>query len=380
MKSILLCEAGITGGSVRQAATLLTHLSTQYKTGVFTHANTPNTASEQLFNLPAVNYAYTMWCKIDPIPSGISKIKGFLVPNAYFFKVWFKSIKLWLRHRPDVVCVNNSYRQHAPIVLTAMMFRTPVIAYLRGSGNFTKVERLLSRFVAKFLVFSEEHLDYYANQGVPKERTNILFNGLDESVYQKITAARQQLKSAPAKETPFRIICVGRLIPGKRLDVAIEAMRLITQTHPNTELRILGDGPSKADLEQQIEHHNLKNNVKLLGQIENIADHLVESDIGILCSKSEGMPNVVLEFLAAGLPVITSKLLGISEMVEEGKNGFIVPIGDHETLASKILQLIETPLLKAEFGAHSDKLMSSGKFSKQTQLEKFAAQVEALLS
>jgi glycosyltransferase involved in cell wall biosynthesis len=137
-----------------------------------------------------------------------------------------------------------------------------------------------------------------------------------------------------------RIICVGRLDPVKGVPLLLEAFEAVLKAHPDATLSIVGDGPSRADLETRAK--GLGNAVEFLGYqaSEDIPGLLDQSDIFVLPSFAEGVPVVFMEAMAARLPVIASRVAGVGELVEDGVSGFTIPPGDVSTLIQRIEALL----------------------------------------
>jgi glycosyltransferase involved in cell wall biosynthesis len=141
----------------------------------------------------------------------------------------------------------------------------------------------------------------------------------------------------------FRLLFVGRLNPVKGVEYLIDAMAGIKKKGTDVELTIAGDGPERKRLENLSKRLNVYNHVRFLGMVDRlkIASLMSESDIFVLPSISEGFPLVVLEAMACGLPIIATKVGGLPEVIEEGRNGLLVNPRDSVALASSILLLLQ---------------------------------------
>ena len=145
-------------------------------------------------------------------------------------------------------------------------------------------------------------------------------------------------RSAPGK----RLIFVGRLAPIKGVSVLLDAFAGTRDAHPDGHLTIVGDGPLRADLEAQAQRLGVSDSVTFTGYLstEEVAAQLDASDVFVLPSFSEGVPVVLMEAMAARMPVIGPKVAGVEELVEDGVSGFAVPPGDVETLRARIVELM----------------------------------------
>ena len=149
----------------------------------------------------------------------------------------------------------------------------------------------------------------------------------------------------------IQIITIGRFVQKKGIDYSIRAFAKLTNKHQNIEYNIIGDGSLRSNIEQLIRELNVSESVKLLGwkQQEECIEILNNSHILIAPSVTgqdgdqEGIPNVLKEAMAMGLPVISTLHAGIPEVVEDGISGFLVPERDVDTMSEKLNYLIEHP-------------------------------------
>ena len=148
------------------------------------------------------------------------------------------------------------------------------------------------------------------------------------------------------------LIFVGRLAPVKGVPILIEAFADILEKHLDTRLTLVGDGPDRVSIETLIAKHGLQNHISITGYLNQseVAERLSKSDIFILPSFAEGVPVVLMEAMASGLPVVTTRIAGIPELVEDGKSGFIVPPSDKNTLVMRVLELLEDPAKCKQMG------------------------------
>lgn len=151
------------------------------------------------------------------------------------------------------------------------------------------------------------------------------------------------------------IIAVGRLTPQKNYPMLISAFDIFHRSHPEYKLRIFGDGPLKDEIIALIEKYSLSEYVQLRGFTNTIYDEMKKSKIYVSSSDYEGISNTMLEALALGIPtIVTDCPVGGGKLViEDGVNGFLVPVGDSERLAMKLCQLVEDETLMSKFSYNS---------------------------
>ena len=147
------------------------------------------------------------------------------------------------------------------------------------------------------------------------------------------------------KNKPPYIIAAGRLAIWKGFDDLINAYSLIKNKIPH-KLIILGDGEEKQNLKKLIKEKNLEEYIFMPGYVSNLK-YFEISDIFVLSSLSEGMPNVMIEAMMCGCtPVSTNCMTGPSEIIKDNEYGYLSPIKDHKTLAENILNAVKKPISK----------------------------------
>jgi glycosyltransferase involved in cell wall biosynthesis len=159
----------------------------------------------------------------------------------------------------------------------------------------------------------------------------------------------------PFRESPevFEIICVGRLVPAKGQHVLLDAVaRLIRQGKP-VRLRIVGDGPDRASLEQSAREKNLGASVVFEGSVnqDRIRDLYAQADVFALASFAEGIPVVLMEAMAMEIPCVTTWITGVPELIRDGVDGLLVPPADIGALADSLARLRDDPALRRRVGA-----------------------------
>ena len=159
-----------------------------------------------------------------------------------------------------------------------------------------------------------------------------------------------------------RLLHIGRLATAKGLPVLFDAMLQVIQQVPKAKLRIIGDGPDRLWLENRVQDLGLSNNIEFVGykSQEEVRQELLKADCFVTSSFAEGVPVVLMEAMAAGLPVIATQIAGISELVEDSVNGYLTPPGDVDTLTNCIIRLIENHDLRQNLGTMARKKVEAG--------------------
>ncbi|MEU6658441.1 stealth conserved region 3 domain-containing protein [Streptomyces sp. NPDC046821] len=160
------------------------------------------------------------------------------------------------------------------------------------------------------------------------------------------------------------VVIAGRLVGEKQIDQAVAAWALVAQCHPEWTLRIFGDGPLSGALRRQIDSLGLHDCVQLNGNSPHLAEEWAKASIALLTSRNEAFGLVLAEAQAAGVPVVSyDSPNGPREVIVDGHTGFLVPVGDTDSLAARLLQLIQDAPLRHRMGAAA--LESVGRFSPQ---------------
>jgi phosphatidylinositol alpha-mannosyltransferase len=144
-------------------------------------------------------------------------------------------------------------------------------------------------------------------------------------------------------QSPHRVVFLGRLDPVKRLPNLIEAMALLRGF---ARLDVYGDGPQRPELTRQIQQLNLGELVTLHGAIDGPQAALRDAELLVLPSEAEGFGLVLIEAMAAGVPVVATEAPGIRDVVQDGETGLLVPVGAPAALAEAIRRVLEDSALR----------------------------------
>jgi len=150
----------------------------------------------------------------------------------------------------------------------------------------------------------------------------------------------------------FVFACVGRLHPSKGHKYLIEAVAHLRETHPSIRLLIVGDGPLQKEFIEQAHARGLREQIYFLGYRDDVYTILAASDALVQPSLFEGFGLASAEAMACGLPVISTDLPSIAEVVLHEKTGLLVPPGDSHALSKAMATFVDNPALAATYGAH----------------------------
>lgn len=170
----------------------------------------------------------------------------------------------------------------------------------------------------------------------------------------------------------WRVLFVGRLAAVKGLPVLLEAAAQLTPSHPDLQLTLAGDGPDLKLIKAMIERLGLSGHARILGyqSEEQVSRLLGEHDVFAMASFAEGVPVVLMEAMAAGVPVVAPHIAGIPELIDDGRNGFLVPPGDPAALAARVHELLEDAALRTRLAA-AGRLKVENDFNLRTECDRF---------
>lgn len=222
-------------------------------------------------------------------------------------------------------------------LISCIGLKTPVIVSERIDPHFQDIP--------KFYKFLRKYLYPYAKKVVVQTKSAASYFKDLENVEIIPNAVQQFNLVARDFTSPIRnIVSVGRLCKQKDFPTLIKAFAEIHKLHPDVKLTIYGEGDERTNLEVLLKLLNLYNCVFLPGVVRDIEKALSNADLFIFPSLYEGFPNALCEALAAGLPVIASNCSGNVDVVQDGVNGLLFPVGDVEKLVFQMKELISYPV------------------------------------
>lgn len=188
--------------------------------------------------------------------------------------------------------------------------------------------------------------------GVPSSRVWTVTNFVDDRAFD-VLSAEQRESTRVAWGIPAGAVvigCVARLVPVKDHATLIHALVQLRQTTPRAHLVLIGDGESRPVLEALAMTTGVRDHVTFAGELRGGENHHRAFDISVLCSHSEGFPNSLVEAMAAGVPIVATRVGGIVDAVADGENGLLVPVGDRAELADALRRLATDATLRAMMG------------------------------
>lgn len=260
-----------------------------------------------------------------------------------------------------------------------------VVSFLNFPNYFTCFYKLFFNY--RLLI--SDRGDPNRIKGIEKVVRNILFNLADAVVLQSLFAERvfplsirnktviiknfiNFIDTIPDSNVSVVIGCVGRfVISEKRQDLVLRAFKLFSQKNPNYILGFYGDGPDRATIESIIVELGLVGRVKLFGYISDMESVFTSMKVLVSASDTEGIPNVILEAMAYGIPVIATDYSpgGVNELIIDSFDGYIVARGDFETISNRLDILVNDDKIYFEMSKQAQN--SIRKFSERKISEKW---------
>ena len=280
------------------------------------------------------------------------------------------------RERADLLACHG-YKADVIGWLAARRVGVPIISVSRGwTGHTAKVRayealdrRMLRRMDAVVCV-SEGQAAKVARAGISPDRIHVIHNSIDPTRFRDGSAAERAILDSFFSITPDVIIAaVGRLSPEKGFDHLVDAAKLVVREGHRIGIVVIGDGPDRRMLEARVRASDLESQVVFAGFRTDVDQLLPSADILVQSSHTEGLPNVVLEACAAGVPVVATNVGGTNEIIEEDVNGFLVPPGDAPALARRMVDLVNSPTLRQQMGQRGRDAVRAGfSFARQAAL------------
>jgi len=286
-----------------------------------------------------------------------------------FFKLW----KFFRNLKPQLV---HTHLAKAGILgrLAARWAHIPYIVHTVHGPTFSKnihpikrhlylfLERICGRFTSYFIFIGEELRDkYIKNRVCSIEKTRVIQKGHPKSDFDfadRIT--QEEIKMIRKKflknRKSFLIGYIGRLVPSKAQHMAIRVVKMVRDRGIDGHLALIGEGyvaeekKYEAKLRRLAEDLKVEEYVYFMGYQSNVLTYMKAMDVLILTSKYEGLPNIAIEAGMVSMPLVSFKVCGISEVIQNGVNGYIVDQEDVNAMAEKLIFLARNPGVSKKIG------------------------------
>ncbi len=269
-------------------------------------------------------------------PSGIGK-----------YGVVIKAVRTIRRSRPDIL-VGFMFHGIMTARIVGRLTRVPaVVSAIHSELDTPKRERILAltdRMTDAVTIMSDHLASRLADRRIAApSHTFVIPNTVDFDRFRADSCRTRTRENLGVTDDQFLWLAAGRLAPEKDYPGLIRAFSILPRQHP-AHLIIAGEGLLRDDLTRQIDDLGLSDRVQLLGLRGDMPDLYRASDALVLSSEWEGMPNVVLEAMASSIPVVSTAVGAVPELVTNGESGFIVPTGDRISLADAMERMMDLPV------------------------------------
>jgi len=240
------------------------------------------------------------------------------------------------------------------------------------------VDRYLARWTDRVVGNSRAVVDFYRQVGIPADRLTMIRSGIGDEGDASTAPDRAGVRAEFGwpDDAPL-LLFAGRLAPQKGVDDLLSAIDLIQYGLPGLRALIVGDGPLRAQLEATARAFRLDAMVRFAGHRDDVPRLLAASDLLVLPSLYEGLPNVVLEAMRLARPVVATAAPGTTEVVDDGRTGLLVPVRDPPALAQAIRTVIHDPELARRLG-DAGRARVAAEFRLDAMIGQFAALYEEL--
>ncbi len=280
-------------------------------------------------------------------------------------KALFKLIKIVKQRKPDIVRTHTS-KAGALGRIAAWVAGIPVIHTPHGNifyGYFSKpitlfyviIERILAKITDKIVSITDNETKEALEHKIGKPEQYITIpSGVPikhfHNLPKEMGIAFRKENVIPEEAILF--VSVGRLEPVKGFDILLQSFALASKGRENMYLMIVGDGNEKDSLKSLVELLGIARYVRFVGAMDDIRPALAAADIFVLASRNEGMGRVIVEALAASLPIIGSNVCGIASLIKHDFNGMLARPLDPESFAKAMIELADNPAKREELAEH----------------------------
>jgi len=305
----------------------------------------------------------------------------------YAFKaIYILKLLLFLyKIEPDLVYINTI--AHASPIIAAKIMRIPILVHVRESRTYLAYNSVLGKlrlftilnFPNRFICVSEATKKLLVEKGVLSQKITVVYNGVDLDEFKPSKEMRQRKRNEIRLSNETVLVgFIGQLIPRKGIENFIEAASIVHKQSENCKFIIIG-GPTdsyffKSKILSLYHMYKLEDYLFFVGFKEDVRNYFSAIDIFTNTSKEEPFARVNLEAMAMGKPVIATNTGGNPEAIVTGKTGYIVPVGDSQSLAERILELANNRYLRESFGRAARK-----RVEKLFTVDHYYQSIEAIL-
>ncbi|VTS00044.1 Glycosyl transferase, group 1 family protein OS=Rhodopirellula maiorica SM1 GN=RMSM_06534 PE=4 SV=1: Glyco_trans_4_4: Glycos_transf_1 [Gemmata massiliana] len=253
------------------------------------------------------------------------------------------------------------------------------VRHTRRTPLYYRIDQLCLPYYERVICVSDDLLDACLAAGVPAKNCVLLENGIDTAEYSRVQTLADAKATLDLPTDAPVIGAVGRLSPEKGFDVLIRAAHALVAQGHDVRLVIVGEGDERANLERLIRELDLGARVRLAGWQTNVRAYFEAMDVFALSSLREGLPNVVLEAMALGVPVVSTRVNGVPRLIRDGHNGALVDPGDLDGLTAALAGLLRSDSRREQFRAAGRRTVET-RYNFATRMQRLKCLYDELLA
>lgn len=305
--------------------------------------------------------------------------------NRTFFYQLLKSAK-FIRENGFQIIHTHDFYSNVFGAFVAQLAGIKVITSKRETNGIRSkkqdmIEKLVFKFSDTILANSHAVKNYLLQKGLPEDKIFVIHNGVDLTRFDNIEQGKNlyQILGLPRKkDTKFVVHVANFRHKVKNQAMLLRAAKKILESLPNVHFVFAGEGDLIEENKKLAARFGIAENTHFIGGCEAIPELLQTCHIGVLTSYHEGFPNAVLEYMAAGKPVIATNVGGVQEALIEGKTGFLVNPDDDDVFIERLIFLLKNEAYAKKLGLAGRKIVEE-KFSLQRQVDKTIQLYKSLL-
>ena len=330
------------GGAERVVSILASHMAKQgIDVEVLTYYDRPVSYElEKSVKLTAV----------ETITGSGNKLKNLLAIRKYFKKN--AKVVISFLAPFNIMAIAANLGNGVPIIVADRNDPTKV----PSNKIIRKVRDILYCFADGVVVQTKKNQEYFGK--TVQRKSTVIYNPINLKENAGIALTSQKEK---------KIVTAGRLMPQKNQKMMIRAFSEVLKLHPDYKLVIYGEGPAREELEALSKELGVEKNVLLPGNVNDIHERIKDAEIFVLSSDYEGMPNALIEAMCIGLPSISTKVSGATDLILDHENGILTDLNDQKQLEHAMLELMEDEHLREKLSKNAVKLNEELEVSKIMQ-------------
>jgi len=279
----------------------------------------------------------------------------------------------------------HDYKSNALGLLLKRFHRMKLVTTLHGWVKFTRrtplyygIDRFSLRYYDRVISVSDDLQQQCLEAGVKADCCVLIKNAIDCDKYQRTQSKESAKSQLHIPVGGFLIGAVGRLSEEKGFETLIRSVDRMIRAGKDVRLIIAGEGDCHARLTKLIAELGQSERIRLLGYHSEMLPIYEAIDYFVLSSLREGLPNVVLEAMAMGVPVIATRVAGVPAVVTDGETGWLIEPGDETALYEKLMEVESNPALQMQIGTAGQSLIARD-FSFQRRMQRIATVYDQVL-